>query len=301
MIPHDASLSIASVNFILSCADHPILDPPSASYDPFAGVRADGPDAIDVSVRLELGGAPDARELTPVFDTGLSWSLSRDGDSCYFSLDSPTGAGEPLWVAEVASDFTRVTVHCGRELLTEGGAALINPIRYPLDQLLVMYVLSRHGGAVAHAAGAIIQGKAFIFAGRSGAGKTTLSRQVAAHSEAPLLSDDRVALRNVHGSFLAYGTPWSGEQGAALNERAELGGIFFLRHAASDEVVDLSAGEAVERLLPVLSVPWYDRAAVSNLLGFCDELLRSTPAFELRFRPEPDVTRLLERVAAQSD
>jgi len=302
VIARRANLSIASVNYSVSC-EYPVnggsLDAP---YEPFLGTRSQSPEAIGIAVRLDVGDASLPPDLTPVFDTGESWVMSTDGDCHYLTLNPRRIPGQGLWTAQIARDVTSVTVYCGERMVSRAGNGITvtNPLTYPLDQILLMHVLARHEGALVHAAGASIGGKALILAGRSGTGKSTLSRLLDGRPGLALLSDDRIAVRKVGGTFTAYGTPWPGDQGAALNEQAELCGICFLQHAGTNRIVALTPGEALERLLPVVSVPWYDRDAVSGALPFLDDLLAHVPAFDLHFTPGAGVAELVEELVEAS-
>src|SRR5512135_227984 len=72
-------------------------------------------------------------------------------------------------------------------------------------------VLAAEGGFLLHAASAIRNGKAFLFAGVSGAGKTTISSL--APPDVVLLSDEISYIRREGNSYRAYGTPFTGELG----------------------------------------------------------------------------------------
>src|SRR6202043_3832306 len=75
------------------------------------------------------------------------------------------------------------------------------------------------GGFLLHSASAVRNGKAFLFAGVSGAGKTTISRL--APADATLLTDEisyvrKLDVPKLEGSgksadYVAYGTPFTGE------------------------------------------------------------------------------------------
>ena len=70
-------------------------------------------------------------------------------------------------------------------------------------------ILARQGGFLVHAASAIRGGKAFLFSGVSGAGKTTISRL--APPDATLLTDEISYVRREGDRYLACGTPFAGE------------------------------------------------------------------------------------------
>ena len=70
-------------------------------------------------------------------------------------------------------------------------------------------VLARQGGFLMHSASAIRNGKAFLFAGVSEAGKTTISRL--APPDATLLTDEISYVRKQGAGYVAFGTPFTGE------------------------------------------------------------------------------------------
>ena len=83
---------------------------------------------------------------------------------------------------------------------------------YSIDAVLRIVhtlVLVKQGGFLLHSASAIRNGKAFLFAGVSGAGKTTISRL--APPDAALLTDEVSYVRREHEGYIAYGTPFTGE------------------------------------------------------------------------------------------
>ncbi len=84
---------------------------------------------------------------------------------------------------------------------------------YSIDAVLRIVhtlVLARQGGFLLHSASAIRNGKAFLFAGVSEAGKTTISRL--APPDATLLTDEISYVRKRASSgYVAFGTPFTGE------------------------------------------------------------------------------------------
>ena len=125
-----------------------------------------------------------------------------------------------------------VTCHAGRWFLSRGDfraewdpAARRGSIRqsanpYSIDAVLRIVhtlLLAKQGGFLLHSASAVRNGKAFLFAGVSGAGKTTISRL--APPDATLLTDEISYVRKLDGSadasgkagYAAYGTPFTRE------------------------------------------------------------------------------------------
>jgi hypothetical protein len=244
---------------------------------------AAGPAALDVRVRLEAGAMPDDNGQRKIFDSGESWSMFAREKARRVRLQPPSLAA-PLWSADFALDGLEAAVYCG-SLCRRPSGRLLNPVNYPLDLLLSMYMLAPRGGAIVHAAGVDLGGKGLLFPGRSGAGKSTLARLLAALPEARFLSDDRVIVRKIGGQHRVFGTPWLGSAGVGDNRDAPLSAILFLRQSPRDAVHPLSPKEAVERLLPLVSAPWYDPEAAGGVLGCCEAVAAEAPAFELGFTP----------------
>ena len=116
-----------------------------------------------------------------------------------------------------------------------------------------------------------------------------------------MLSDDRIVAREIDGDFQAYGTPWPGEAGIALNECVPLSSIFFINHGPANRIKEISPQEALARLLPVTSIPWYDREVMEEILTFCEDLISSVPVYELDFKPSIEVVDVFEQfVSAQT-
>ena len=184
------------------------------------------------------------------------------------------------------------------KIKTPGGAELLNPVLYPLDQLLLIHILAQNDGALVHAAGMHFHDRGYIFPGRSGAGKSTISSQFAKRKHIGLLSDDRVAIRKINNKFMAYGTPWAGDAGIAENKGTILSGIFFLHQGSENVIKEISPGEAFERLMPVTSVPWYEEGMMTKVLSFCEDMVSCIPSFDMFFRPDSEIVDLLEEYAS---
>jgi hypothetical protein len=129
-----------------------------------------------------------------------------------------------------------------------------------------------------------VNGRGYLFPGKSGAGKSTISGLLASRGH-EVLSDDRVIVRKIEGHFRFFGTPWPGEANIAVNKNLPLSGIFFLNHSEGDRVKKIDPQEALERLMPVTSIPWYDSEPMTKVLTFCSDLVSAVPAYVLHFKP----------------
>lgn len=294
------NMEIAGVNFAVRCR-HPLsTDRLPGTYRQFIkGTISPGED-INVNVRVETGNMPDTGQMTKIFDTGQSWSMFRRNDDYLLSLNFPTVNGQAIWLATFNVLCDDISIYCSDLLMNKenGLTTYFTPLSYPLDQLLLMYMLAGKSGALLHAAGVSMDNRGYIFPGRSGAGKSTLSRLFLGRDTAEMLSDDRIIIRKIDGKFKAFGTPWAGDAGIAENKSFPLYGIFFIHHAEKNMIREIKPREAIEKLMPVTSIPWFDRDVMPQILNFCEELVSNIPAYQLYFKPDTELADFLDKFNA---
>lgn len=229
-----------------------------------------------------------------LFSVEPSWYISQN-KQFFFIVQHPLKLTHPLWVARFDKTFKQGVIYCSELMLDrrKEKTVLYNPVNYPLDQILLMHILSKIGGLVIHSAGWVYNNKGWIFAGKSGAGKSTIAKLIEKSSKGSLLSDDRIVIRKMGEDFLMYGTPWPGEAGYAMNMSAPLNGIFFIEPGQDNVINKLSPAESISRLFPVVSIPWYDQEKVDQMMIFCESLMDKIPMYQLTFKPEEAVVETL--------
>jgi hypothetical protein len=169
-------------------------------------------------------------------------------------------------------------------------------LSYPMDQVMFLPVLARREAFLVHACAAVLDGKAWVFAGHSGDGKTTLSRILAAEG-LEMLSDERVAVRKVNGSFMAYGTPWPGEGDVVSSAAHPLGGLFLLEKAPEHRLERGKSSTRVAELLSRCIVPYYLPRETSHIVDVLTEAADSVPMGVLEFSPSAGLASVLSRAA----
>ena len=149
-------------------------------------------------------------------------------------------------------------------------------------------------GFYLHASAVVLDGKAYLFSGHCGAGKSTHTRlwQQTFGPDARVINDDKPALRRIDGKWIAYGTPWCGKDGINLNEKAPLAGICYVKKAQKNEIRRLTKREAMERILAQTIRRFPDRERLDKMLALMEQLLAEIPVYELENLPEPDAARL---------
>lgn len=154
--------------------------------------------------------------------------------------------------------------------------------------------LLRFDGMLLHASAVAMDGKAYLFSGPSGMGKSTHTRlwQQLFGSAAQVFNDDKPALRLVDGCWYAYGTPWCGKDGINQNCKVPLGGICFLKRGRENTIRALAAAEAVPLIYGQTMYPLRKRENALRLMSAVDKLVRMIPVYELENLPNADAARL---------
>ncbi len=231
--------------------------------------------------------------------TGSSFSASKllsttRGKNGYSISFSPPNIGQPVCLAKTNDDISKAMIYLDETIVkirTQNLSEIF--FRHFIQILLVCYLLKREG-AILHSSGVILNDQGYLFAGRSGSGKSTLTRLLTTSDRFHPLSDERIIVRKISDGFNIYGTPWPSDAGIAENKKAPLAGIFFIGHGATNSIKALSPRNALNRLLQVILIPWDDSEGVYQMLGFCEELLTSVPAYELKFQPKADIAGFIE-------
>lgn len=189
------------------------------------------------------------------------------------------------WIVERGDFHARWDPRTGR------GTVRQNRNPYAIDSLLrIMHslILAKRGGFLLHAASAICEGRAYIFSGVSGAGKTTMTRL--APQDVALLTDEISYVRSCDGSYSAFGTPFTGELArSGENCSAPVAALFFLEKGGENRVDALPATLAVERLMRNILFFAQDRELVEMLFATACEFVSRIPVYQLTFYPDARV------------
>jgi len=227
----------------------------------------------------------------PFFTSAEGWRMVLE-DGVRIALNHPPRFSRPLWKAALDWPLEGLRIHLGHDMRTNEGWR--DPFRYPLDLITTMYALASRQGLLVHGAGMVVEGQGYLFVGRSGAGKSTISDLLRQNLPgAQLLNDDRIIVRKQAEGWRLYGTPWSGRLETCHAGEAPLRGIFRLRHAPENRTTPMTPAESAETLLTVCSIPWYDRPVMDALLPLVEQLAKNHPLANLDFRPDPSVVARL--------
>ena len=171
---------------------------------------------------------------------------------------------------------------------------------YSIDAVLRIVhtlVLAKQGGFLLHSASAIRNGKAFLFAGVSGAGKTTISRL--APADATLLTDEISYVRKLNvprqgEDYFAFGTPFTGEL-AKLGENtsAPVAALYLLAKGAENRIDPVPAADAGRELLGNMLFFAEDQEMVHWAFQAACDFVHRVPVYRLTFMPDARVWEMI--------
>ena len=282
-MPETLILGIGDISFAIEWQGfHGKWDIPPA-YLPFIG--AGKPD-----IRLVLH--PDPPEIASgkkIFDSPPIWSLYRyPGKSAIKIFETFEGLQRTL-ILPPSLDQAEL-------FFNASGSRFMDPFFGPTLELLMINCLAREKGVILHACGIAQDNNGILFAGESGAGKSTMAGIWSQENGIAVLSDDRTVVRQKDGAFRIYGTPWHGEAKFGSPQSAGLDKIFFIRHGDANSVRKMKGAEAVQSLLTCSFPPYWDSAGMNFTLEFFSQMAAAVPCYELFFKPDSSVIELIKNV-----
>jgi hypothetical protein len=246
------------------------------------------PSSASPYLSISIGHVP----LTLHFSEQGLWQRAVARYSRFRAADSARGF--PVYLespANAPAASSRFSYQLDDALLClEKDAAHFRGVRheYALDSLLrilLTQLLLPHNGLLSHAATILHDGCAYVFMGRSGAGKSTVA---SLSPPGNVLTDEISLLRRDAENWFAYGTPFWGEFRAdGANRRAPLAAIFSLEQSDVNRVERVHAKDAARMLLP--NVLFFSAASRENsqLLTLIAQAAEQVPFYRLFFRREP--------------
>lgn len=185
------------------------------------------------------------------------------------------------------SSFTHATASLNPND-SHAGEVLCSMLRIVFSQA----VLCRSGISL-HAAAVAFGGKAYLFMGKSGTGKSThAALWLRSFPESRLLNDDNPTVRIEEGRVMVYGTPWSGKTPCYQNESFTLGGIVRLVQAGTNRFISQKGIDAFITILPGCMVIHENNVLHEKLCSTLVEVAGSVPVGVLECRPDEEAARL---------
>ena len=143
-----------------------------------------------------------------------------------------------------------------------------------------------HGSAVA------VKGKTFLFAARSGTGKSTHTRLwLQQLPQAYVLNGDKPFLKiDDSGEVLVCGSPWRGKERWGCNEMLPLEAICLLERAEDNRICPITPKESTRALIHQVQIP--EGAAALRSVQILNRISTRVRLFRLSCNMEPEAAQI---------
>lgn len=162
--------------------------------------------------------------------------------------------------------------------------------------LMLLFALSTadKSTVLMHASAVMCGGKAYLFLGKSGTGKSTHSRLwKQTIEEVELLNDDHPIVRvDDDGQATVYGSPWSGKTPCYRNLSTPVGAVVRIRQSKENNIWRLSPVEAYASLMSSCSgMTWREELAEGRNRTM-QQIIKSIACYTLECLPDDAAARL---------
>lgn len=151
------------------------------------------------------------------------------------------------------------------------------------------------GRVAVHASAICYRGRALLFLGESGTGKSTHTRLWREHIPgSELLNDDSPIVYVRDGETVACGSPWSGKTPCYRNTAVPLAAVVRLSQGPRNRLRRLSALEGIGALYPSCPPAFARDAKLSGMMcAALSGILTQVPAYALECLPDAEAARLV--------
>lgn len=151
-----------------------------------------------------------------------------------------------------------------------------------------------HNVTPVHSSAIVCNGRAVLFLGESGTGKSTHTRLWRENiAGAVLLNDDSPFIGFVDGRATAFGAPWSGKTPCYKQEHYPIAAIVRLSQAPHNAIRPLRSVHAIGALLPSLTPAFgYDDELQDRMLATLSKIISQVPVYHLECLPDAAAARL---------
>lgn len=163
--------------------------------------------------------------------------------------------------------------------------------------LMIAYMLGTcgNGTLLIHSSAVAYDGKAFMFQGKSGTGKSTHAALWTKHIEgADLLNDDHPVIRiEADGTAMAYGSPWSGKTHCYRNVSALIGAFVRIVRGEVNELRKLPPLRAYASLTAsVFFLPFLSEELRDMRHKMIERLAEGVACYEMHCRPDAEAAQV---------
>jgi hypothetical protein len=175
-------------------------------------------------------------------------------------------------------------------LMTEVGSPLC------VDSILriaTSFLAIEKNGLLVHSGAIQSKGNnAYIFAGVSGSGKSTIAK--ISNDSREVITDEMTLVEKRNDSYYVSGTPFWGEMQVSKNISRPLNAIFILQQAKEHRIEEIPKTLAISDFMRTVMYFAQNQDAFSQVLEHVVNFLEKVPIYRLHFKPELALWELID-------
>jgi hypothetical protein len=211
-----------------------------------------------------------------------------NGDSIFSFIADEVCSITHLFIPRFGNE---VEIYIDENLLTDKSISIIETTPF---LICFMILLIKKSGIILHSSGVVIDDKGFIFCGKSGSGKTTISNLFIRSNLATVLTDETLILRKYEDSIRIYGSPWKGSgDNIYCNKNCQLNHIYFIYHGKENKISNIDKGEAVSILVKQAFPYFWDKKLMLRSFSLMTEIANMVSCSNLYFLPDESVVSFI--------
>lgn len=176
------------------------------------------------------------------------------------------------YLIEVDSEYHNAKISVHNELA----------LKHALMNLYSSFIVNHNWGLLIHSSCVIENGKAHIFAGKSGAGKSTAAKLSYPRD---LLSDEATLVKITHDNITVYNSPFRSELETIGTENSSLlASIHVLLQALQNKKVRIRKSDALLTLMDKVFYWIQTPEETRKILQLLEILINTVPVYELHFQ-----------------
>ncbi len=260
-----------------------------SQFDPFQSeATADTLFEVEVVEQIEDEIIEPVVVDAPISSSGMPRvDIYRTADGFLYNIFTPrsTEVNAKLWVNH-STKRTQVWLNgnIGLQRMALNNAVILSYVTFAME----------HDTLLLHASTVIHEGRAYLFLGKSGTGKSTHSRMwLEAFPTAELLNDDHPIVRtHADGSIIVYGSPWSGKTPCYRNLSAPLGAIVRIERALSNELIELRPLKAFASITTSCSGAQWSKKLMDDKVHAIEKIVAGSQGYAMRCLPNVEAAEV---------
>lgn len=212
----------------------------------------------------------------------------RENDTWYCLAKGKVG--QPLACSIYKQDLREINCYINEKPFVNGTENFDSILR----MIPIRAVYQSFGVLFFHASRIDFRGRAILFSGPSGVGKTTQAALWHRWRNARILCNDRTLVRKEKGVWSSYGHPMDGSEPVGSSENVHLRAIVLVHQGKENYIERLGAGKSVARLMSQLVLDVWNTEARSKALDELLNLVMDIPVYLLICTPDERAVTILE-------